>query len=57
MRKGERVFRADILGEFAFEALGLRAGGDPSGAQGVEYLALLIGSDGRTMKSYLSHCV
>src|SRR6202035_2231693 len=57
MRKGDRVLGADILGEFAFEAFGLGAGGNPSGAQGVEYLALLVGSDGRTMKSYLSHCV
>jgi len=53
----DRVLGADILGEFAFEAFGLGAGGNPSGAQGVEYLALLVGSDGRTMKSYLSHCV
>ena len=57
MRKRERVFGADVIGEFALEALGLGAGGDPSGAQGVEYLALLVGSDGRTMKCYLSHCV
>ena len=57
MRERERVFRADVAGEFILEALGLGAGGDPSGAQRVEHLALLVGSDRRTMKSYLSHRV
>ncbi len=57
MRQRERVLRADVLREFALEALGLGAGGDPSGAQRVENLALLVGSDRRTMKCYLSHRV
>jgi len=57
MRQCERVFSADVLGEFSLEALGLGAGRDPSGAQRVENLALLVGSDRRTMKCYLSHRV
>ena len=57
MRKRERMLGAHVLGEFVLEAFGLGAGGDPSGAQCLEHLALLVGSDGRTMKCYLSHRV
>ena len=57
MRDRECVLRADIVGEVALEALGLGAGRDPSGAQRVDHLALLVGSDRRTMKCYLSHRV
>src|SRR5271154_6428810 len=57
MRKRERMFGAHVLSEFVLEAFGLGAGGDPSGAQCLEHLALLVGSDGRTMKCYLSHRV
>ena len=57
MRNRQRVARADIGREFFFEALGLGAGGDPSGAQAVEHLVLFRGTDRGAMKRDLSHRV
>ena len=48
-------FAPTYFGEFALETLGLGAGGDPSGAQGIDNLALLVGTDRGTMKGNLSH--
>src|SRR5690348_5758816 len=55
VRQRERVFRADVRGDIALEALGLGSGGYPSGAQGVEHLAFLFRADRGAMKGDLSH--
>src|SRR6266446_243366 len=55
MRHRERVTRADVRRELLLEALRLRPGRDPSGAQGVEHLALLVRTDRWAMERNLAH--